>query len=426
MEIPQPEIIVQFIAGWFPFFQFPAASVDFKINKIRYEEVDRLASEGKISEALSALNPETLDPNEKDNLIRAMAEKKISGAVAWLEVHEGKISAGDSIALITDGRTGWMISQEELPNPEGTILTVGRTGADFLMKIREIVEKLTGIPFPRQEVDPAGTTMRFALSLDELSVALASINCTNLSIKMYAGLSGDHTGKYYGERMMKAQQSLIDNGLCSLSERGLPILKKDLAQAAFPIANSDFMLRISGSDGGPTTDTGVYVVRGRFFTSYRNFGKQFQVLEYGKYEGLAIYLESVFPDFGSEQDVKKEAFGLSFDSLQKAFEKIGSKSEIVKILTSNNVPGPDADYLAEDFSSTSFRAMITRRNAPERKKKKDQNPDIKEEENHLQSIFLLKSPQRSWMFQFYAKGEKGTAALTDREGFRKALAELIG
>jgi hypothetical protein len=94
----------------------------------------------------------------------------------------------------------------------------------------------------------------------------------------------------------------------------------------------------------------------------------------------------------------------------------------MKILVSDGVADTDANLLREDVSAPSFQATLSRRDASVHKiiggKKK--------EETHPNVLILLKSPKRSWMFQFYSAGEKGTATVIDREELRKALADLIG
>ena len=418
--IPQPAQLQSLFISWFPFFPLPITPAKFRIDRKIFERVRNLAGAGKSAEAINGFNPEGFDPEEKKKLIRAIAERKITGSIAWLILKEAKVEEGDSIALLTDGRSGWMMSQEDLPKSAGTTLTVERVGADIAMVFRGILEKLTGARLPRPEPDPSVKFVRFALSLDELAVSLALINCQELSQKMYMGLSNDKTGESYAERMKKAQQSLLDSKLCVVSDRGLPNLAENLAQAVFSIAKSDLMIQINASEGGAAIETGVYILRGRSFTIYRNYGERMQLLDFGKYADLPSQMESLFPGFGTEAKVQKAAFAIEFEKLNKAWEENPQEAE--KILASEGIPEADRKLLLEDLSDSVMRAMLIRRDAPDRKKKDTEN----KEGRRPNALLLLKSSKRSWMFMFHAAGEKGTATVTDQEGFRKALADLIG
>jgi hypothetical protein len=419
--IPQPIDVLQLVVAWFPMYQLPISSVRFLIQKETFEQVRRLADTGKTDEALNTLPGGALDPEEAKTLIRAIADRKVSGSIACLDIRSNKVEGGDSIAVLTDGRTGWLISQEDSPAAEEGMVTVRRTSADFSMAVREMVERLTGTRLSRRQTDPSGRTVRFALSLDEMAMALIAINCADLSQKMYAGLSRDPTGEQYPDRMKKAQQSLVDCGLCAISERGLPVLSEDLAQAVFPIAKSDSVIQISASGAGPAADMGIYIVRGRFFTAYSNYGESLQMLEFGKYKELASHLEAMFPDFGTEKGIQKTSFPITYEALEKALEKNGGRQIAAKILALDGVTDSAARSLAEDLSDSSFRAMLIRRNAPDQKKETDDGKS----NGQLASLLLLKSPQRSWMFQFSKDGDKGSSIVTDRAGFEKAISELI-
>jgi hypothetical protein len=419
--IPQPIDVLQLVVGWFPMYPLPVSPARFRIEKESFEQIRRLADAGKTDEALDALPLENLDSAERKNLIRAIADRKVSGSIACLDIHSNRVEGGDSIAVLTDGRTGWLISQDDSPAPEEGMATVRRTGADFSMTVREMVERLTGTKLSRRQADPSGKTIRFALSLDEMAMALAAINCKDLSQKMYAGISRDLTGERYPERMIQAQQSLVDCGLCAISERSLPILSKDLAQAVFPVAKSDSMIQISASGGGPAVETGVHVVRGKSFTAYYNYGEPLQLLEFGKHKDLVSYMEAMFPDFGTETGIQMTSFPVTYEVLEKAIGKAGDRKEAAKILASEGLEDSAARSLAEDLSDSSFRATLIRRDAP------DRNNETKDAKNKTQTtaLLMLKSPRRSLMFQFQEIGSKGKGGTTNREGFLKALSDLL-
>ena len=76
--------------------------------------------------------------------------------------------------------------------------------------------------------------------------------------------------------------------------------------------------------------------------------------------------------------------------------------------------------LPKDLENPFFRAILIRRDAPDSKKNSEEKKDTVRP-----NALLSKSPRCSWMIQFHTAGEKVKAAVADREGFRKALAELI-
>jgi hypothetical protein len=156
-----------------------------------------------------------------------------------------------------------------------------------------------------------------------------------------------------------------------------------------------------------------------------NFGERMQLLESGDYKDLPSQMESIFPDIGIEKEVKKKTSPIAYEVLEAAMKKSGEKQEAVKILTADGIADSDAGLLSEDISSPSLRAILTRRHAPERKKKVDGKPEEKKVKKQPNVLLILKSPQRSWLFEFQGTEAKGTATVTDREGLRKAIADLV-
>jgi hypothetical protein len=138
--------------------------------------------------------------------------------------------------------------------------------------------------------------------LNEPTMLLAAINCVDLAQEICANISENGKNENYIEQLRIAQQSLVNAGLCTISERGLPILIEDLAQAVFPLAKSDSIGQISGTMGGSLEETAVYIVQGRFLTIYHNYGEDLQLLEYGKIKDMLLHIESMFTDFGVEKD----------------------------------------------------------------------------------------------------------------------------
>jgi hypothetical protein len=96
--------------------------------------------------------------------------------------------------------------------------------------------------------------------LNELTILLEAINCVDLAQEICANISGNGKSENYTGQLIIAQQSLVDAGLCTISELGLPVLIEDFAQAVFPLAKSDSMVPISGTMGGPLEETAIYMV----------------------------------------------------------------------------------------------------------------------------------------------------------------------
>lgn len=426
--ISKPEELFRFLIYWFPFFRLSISQAKSDIPLTAYEQVKSLAKNGKRDEAFNLLETTTLVPDEKDKFLQAIADQKNAGTISWIQLKEGTVEQSDAVDVVSDGVTGWLISQEKPSSPEEVILNLRRTGADLTIIIRRFVEHFADVRLPRHQTDPTGKFKRFTLSSYELALALAAINCKDLAATIYAGMSGDTGLNSYSERMKNAQQSLVDSGLCAVSPQGVPILNEDLAQAVFSLAKADWEIEISASRGEPTVETGLYIRRGQFFSAYYNHGEYLQVIECGKHKDAGIYLESLFPDFCTQKGDTKLSSPISFDAMDKLKNKEGDRQEALKILAADGVADAPARSLAEDFSNSVFRVKLLRNNPPDDKKKDKNKEEDKEEKNGKKTtlLLLLKSPQRNWLIHFQdLSAKKGQASLADRETFRKALIDLV-
>lgn len=417
----QPEDILRLMMDWFPFNKLPYAAITFKMDKLSFDNFRALMIEKKKEEALKAFNPDGLDAAQKLSFLRCLRNATLSGSVARVGIQDGSPKEGGSIAFLTDGRAGWLITQDDSDNPENIMLTVQRTGVDLAGALRAQIESFSGCKLLRRQTDPSNNSVRFALSSDELAKALSAVNCRELSMKMYAGAAQDMTGDHYAERMKKAEQSLVEAGLCRLSHSGMPILAEDLAHAILPIGASDSMIQIVQSGSGSPEDLGVYLIRGRLFTAYFNYGEMLQILVNGKYQDTGVFIQSLFPEFGSEEGEKKIDGWLSKEVLEKVMHKVKNQDEAKALLVSDGMEVAAARTFVEDISDALYHATLTRREMPDRK---IHEQGIAENQPPL-SLFLLQSKRNSWLIQFQDPGRKGTASIADREAFREALTRLI-
>jgi hypothetical protein len=416
--VEDPLDLVPAVVDWFPFYLLPVSAARFRLPQPAFDEIRRLAAAGKQPEALARLGGEGAESAEKQNLIRAIAHRTLSGSIARLRISDGAVVEGDSVALLTDGRTGWLIAQEGPPAAEPE-LTVRRAGADLAMVVREYVETLAGVKFPQREADGAGRTVRFLLAADELAFALLAINCRDLSAKMYAALSGDLGGAGYAGRMDRARQSLMESGLCSLSERGLPVLDEELARAVFPVAKSDALIQLSEWQDGRTAETGIYIVTGTSFTVYRNYGASMQILECGKFADLQPQLESMFPDFGEGPAPERKPFSVSYGALEKSIAALNDPPAVGRLLAADGIPAAEAEQLSGDMAAADYRAMLRRSDAPDPEKKTG------EPRGRADVLLLLRRRDRSWLIRFESPSGKGRAGLAGRAEFREAAGRMI-
>jgi hypothetical protein len=421
--IPNPDGLFEFLIAWFPFFRLPISKAEFKIPQALYNRIRSTAMAGQAKEALALLETVPLDPEEKKAFIRSLADGRLSGTMAWMQMEDGKIGRADSVAVVSDGQTGWLISQEDGPSTvDGAIFNIRRTGADLAMTVRAYVEQVADMKLPRLQTDPSGKFKRFSLTSDELAMALNAINCTDLAGKFYAENSGDPNVELYAGRMKEAQQTLIDSGLCILSEKKNPQIHEDLSQALFSIARADSMIQVTASGRGSTANTSIYLVRGRFFTSYFNHGEFLQVMEYGEFKDIGFYLESLFKDFYAVKKEKQQTYSISFDSLDKARMMEGKPGEIEELFVREKIPPGAARLLAEGFSESIFRATLLRHNPPEKEPDKENK---KQKKPTAMLLLLLKSRSGSWIFEFQETSVPGKAYPADHEVFREALTRLI-
>jgi hypothetical protein len=379
---PDPEKIFRLLVNWAPVSRLPLSQAKSELPHAVYERIRSLAESGGTDEALDLLDNTTLDSGEKNNFLRAFADRKVEGTIVWLKFAEGSVEDSAAASVVSDGRTGWLLSREKPPAPEGIVLNVRRIGADIAAVARMFVERFAGKKLPRREADPSGVFQRFILNADELASALSLINCADLSMKTYAAMSGDVKLGFYAGRMKAAQKSLEEAGLCTASPRGVPILDNDLAQAVFAVAHPDWLIQISASGNGSNARTGVYIAR----------------------------LSSA----------------VSFDAVDKMKNKENDRAEIEKILSADGAEDAQARVLAEDFTASGFRAKLLRINPPPDPKDHPlENRDAEERNGKRTTMLLLwKSPHRNWMVHFPDLGAKGDACVANRDAFRKALTDL--
>jgi hypothetical protein len=423
---PDPEKIFRLLVNWAPVSRLPLSQAKSELPHAVYERIRSLAESGGTDEALDLLDNTTLDSGEKNNFLRAFADRKVEGTIVWLKFAEGSVEDSAAASVVSDGRTGWLLSREKPPAPEGIVLNVRRIGADIAAVARMFVERFAGKKLPRREADPSGVFQRFILNADELASALSLINCADLSMKTYAAMSGDVKLGFYAGRMKAAQKSLEEAGLCTASPRGVPILDNDLAQAVFAVAHPDWLIQISASGNGSNARTGVYIARGRFFSAYYNHGELLQVIEYGAHKDVGVYLESLFPGFSSPAGNPGLSSAVSFDAVDKMKNKENDRAEIEKILSADGAEDAQARVLAEDFTASGFRAKLLRINPPPDPKDHPlENRDAEERNGKRTTMLLLwKSPHRNWMVHFPDLGAKGDACVANRDAFRKALTDL--
>lgn len=420
--IPNPDGLFEFLIAWFPFFRLPISKTEFNIPQALYMRIRSTAMAGQAKEALDLLETVPFDPEEKKAFIQSLADGRLSGTMAWMQMEDGKIGRAASIAVVSDGQTGWLIAQDGPSTADGAIFNIRRTGADLAMTVRAYVEQVADAKLPRLQTDPSGKFKRFSLTSDELAMALNAINCTDLAGKFYTETSGDAKVELYANRMKEAQQSLIDSGLCILSEKNIPQIHEDLSQALFSIARAGSMIQITATSRGSAANTSIYLVRGRFFTSYFNHGEFLQVMEYGEFKDIGFYLESLFKDFCPVKIENKLTYPISFDSLDKARTIKGKPREIEELFVGDNIPPGAARSLAEGLSESIFRATLLRCDPPEKEPDEERK---KQKKPPVMLLLLLKSLSGSWIFEFQETSIPGTASLADREAFRKALTRLI-
>jgi hypothetical protein len=415
-----PEEILQLVLSWFPLNSLPYASVNFRMEKVSFEKFKSLLVAKKRDEAWKTFNLANGDSAAKRQFLNCLRGATLSGSIAQCRVQEDQTYEGNSIAFLTDGRTGWLITQSDRLEGEPIRLDIRRTGLDFTAAVRDQIEALTGKRLPRSSADPGNRSIRFALTADELAQALAAINCRNLSKKIFAAVSLDAVGSQYEARMDRAQQSLIEAGLCKRTDAGVLVLSDDLACAVLPIGGGDAMVQVVTSTGGPPENVGVYLSRRSLFTAYFNYGEYLQVLSAGRYPDAGAYIQSLFPDFGVDSKTEKSEARFSMEIINKVMHEAEDAPQIRKMLMSEGVSETAALLFSEDAANVRYYSTLTRRNMPRRQSEPaDRDPE------KSPSLFLLKSPRHSWLVQFPEGGEKGMATIVHREEFTAAIEALL-
>jgi hypothetical protein len=86
------------------------------------------AEKGNEAGAVEVLDGAPLNKEEKLALVRAIEHRAISGSFATLSCQGDKIVDAESLALVADPLSGWLISQPR-DDPKGTTVGVSRIGA---------------------------------------------------------------------------------------------------------------------------------------------------------------------------------------------------------------------------------------------------------------------------------------------------------
>ena len=147
--VPAPDSLFEFLVNWYPYFRLPISPAGMDIPEDLYKRIHAAAVSGKPEEGLALMETVALDPEEKRIFIRCLGDRRMSGTMAWMQISESRIEKADSFAVVSDGRTGWLISQDHPPASNGTIFNIRRTGADLAMTIRTYVERLSDAKLPR-------------------------------------------------------------------------------------------------------------------------------------------------------------------------------------------------------------------------------------------------------------------------------------
>ncbi len=253
----QPINLYQFLLNWFPLSRLLISTSHFEIRKDIYIQVRSFMESGKMEEALDLLQSKTLESDDTKSFFRALSENEVKRRHSWVSIQEAKAKLEDILSIVSDGRTGWLMSETKASTPEGTMISIHQTGPDFTSEIRNLVERFTDEKLSKKQTYISGKFIRYTLSLDEFTMALAAVNCVELSTKLYAAISRDSKREQYADRMDKAQKSLMEHGLCTKTDRGLPVLNEDLAEAVYAVAKANSMIQIKVTGNGPSADTGI-------------------------------------------------------------------------------------------------------------------------------------------------------------------------
>lgn len=262
---------------------------------------------------------------------------------------------------------------------------------------------------------------RYGLSLEELALAFSLINRADAGRNLLASIYPEATEAEASARLSAASHSLLARNLCTINERGHPILDSALEKTLLPLFKFDCFYQISVVIGETQTNAVVHVRLRDSFTARTVQAGVVHVLDTGPSRSLAEYFDEIFADVRGKTNMEVQA-PLTPGLLGQALERRNDLNECQNMLVGAGWTRELAQQLAEDLHNQVLRATLLRINAS------DETFEEQTKSSHHRVLMLLKGKMRGWGFMFDNTSDdaSGRARQVNREGLKRLFQDFTG
>lgn len=355
---------------------------------------------------------------EKDFLLGAIQNRKISGSLAVLDLSEtGQGINGYSLAFLADHQTLWLFQQT---TPNENTLTAQRNGTHFIDLLDITSQRLAGTTMLNEPLEK-NKIASFSLSPDEFAFCLRHHGRTDLAQNLIQSHfpGADNTQANYEIHMFAALDRLTARGWSRMGSDGKITLAGKLSSAISAIVKYDFVLQVNIIRPNLSANATLHVIHNEMFTSVLRPETNIYVLEHGSVSALAAYLSNLFPDFGKTSNkTSVEEMTISYAYLTSAMQQ-NDLSAATRILEQAGMNTVIAKAFAQDISEALYHGTFVRINVDSHASQDTINGAAKP------LLLLLKGPAHSWLYYLSPTNEKGSLVpIKNREDFLTNLSSF--
>ena len=260
----------------------------------------------------------------------------------------------------------------------------------------------------------------YSLSLEELALALGMINSPDTGKILLQSVYPQIGAQEMEARLTSASHSLLARGLCTMSVEKMPILDKGLEMAVFPLVMFDALLQINLVGNQTSWDSRVHIQLDKRFSSHHFSNEVIHAIDYGSYDDLPAYVESLFDGFSDDSEKSRLVGKLTITILDQAYVEHHSFADTERALMENSWSEMDAKALSQDLADQTVRGILSRIFTRPNMTLSEINTTPKK------MLLFLKGLKRNWLFEFAPENAgAGDAWLVDQASFEKAFSAFL-
>lgn len=254
---------------------------------------------------------------------------------------------------------------------------------------------------------------RYGLSLEELALAFSLINRADAGRNLLASIYPEVTEAEASARLSAASHSLLARNLCTINQRGHPVLDSALEKTLLPFFKFDRFYQISVVIGETQTNATVHVRLQDFFTARTVQAGVVHILDTGPSRLLAEYFDEIFAEASGKTNMDVQV-PVTAGLLGQALERRNDLNDCQNLLVDAGWSQEAAHQLAEDLHKQTFRATLLRVNAS------DETFEEQTKSSHHRVLLLLKGKTRGWGFMFDSTSDdaSGRARQVNSDGLK--------